>query len=58
MPGGSALYLPVYYIYGRFISNFDGSTSEGDDNTAGNIKQYGVYVTRALGSPSTFTIQK
>jgi hypothetical protein len=58
LPSGSALFLPVYYIYGKFVSNFDGSSSEGDDNTAGNIKQYGLYVTRALGSPNAFTIPK
>lgn len=51
----SAFFLPVYYVYGTFQKGLDGSTDLHTDNTEGNIKSFGLYITRMPGSPANFT---
>lgn len=50
----TAFFLPVYHIYGQFQKGLDGSTDLKTDNTEGNIKSFGLYLTRLPGSPSNF----
>jgi hypothetical protein len=52
----SAFFVPVYHIYGQFQKGLDGSTDMHTDNTEGNIKNFGVYITRLPGSPDNFTL--
>lgn len=51
----TAFFLPVYHIYGQFQKGLDGSTDLRTDNTEGNIKNFGLYLTRLPGSPSNFS---
>ncbi|KAF6263474.1 hypothetical protein COO60DRAFT_411981 [Scenedesmus sp. NREL 46B-D3] len=51
-----AFFLPVYYTYGSFLEGLDGSTDLQSDNTEGNVKNFGVYVTRLPSSPSNFNM--
>ncbi|WIA16640.1 hypothetical protein OEZ85_013303 [Tetradesmus obliquus] len=51
-----AFFLPVYYMYGSFLQGLDGSTDLQSDNTEGNVKNFGVYVTRLPNSPTKFNV--
>jgi hypothetical protein len=51
-----AFFLPVYYMYGSFLQGLDGSTDMQSDNTEGNVKNFGVYVTRLPNSPTNFNV--
>lgn len=51
----TAFFLPVYHVYGQFQKGLDGSTDLRTDNTEGNIKNLGLYLTRLPGSPSNFS---
>lgn len=50
----TAFFLPVYYVYGTFSKGLDGSTDLHTDNTEGNMKNFGLYLTRMPGSPDAF----
>lgn len=51
-----AFFLPVYYIYGSFIQGMDGTTDMLSDNTDGNVKSFGLFITRLPGSPTSFNV--
>lgn len=51
-----AFFLPVYYVYGSFIQGVDGTTDMLSDNTDGNVKSFGMFITRLPGSPTTFNV--
>lgn len=51
-----ALFLPTYYVYGSFVQGLDGSTGLDTDGTDGNVKNFGLYVTRKPGAPTDFTV--
>jgi hypothetical protein len=51
----TAFFLPVYYVYGTFTKGLDGSTDLHTDNTEGNVKSFGLYLTRLPGAPGDFS---
>jgi hypothetical protein len=55
-PNRTAFFLPVYYVYGHYLQGLDGSTDQITDNTEGNVKSFGMYITRLPGSPASFTV--